>query len=262
MKSCLPLSMLDNILDEQEKKRFLNYIKNLKENESQEITISKIKDLTDISEDKIIKAMLICYKSGVFNMDVVLRCPQCGGLIKKVNIDEIQRLYDINECYMCGEEIEVEDDDLVVIFSLKYDNNPFDKGQYNQEINKIVSNAAPYDTWKYMKIIADSIEGVFEIMQDKKDKDEKNERRQSEIKMKALRRYRLNKGIKILLNMIILMITIYCIYQIINEGDERDRTVLLTSVTYIVSYISGNIINNIICTDITMLEKRIGNKMA
>ena len=80
----------------------------------------------DFSEARNI--LMKCKKIGVLELQFAVRCPECGALIKQAK--DFEELFNVDECYVCGSEIEISEEDIVLIFSLDKDKFPFDSGQH------------------------------------------------------------------------------------------------------------------------------------
>lgn len=183
MQHCSLSLILDKELTDTEMQSFETYLRNLNANESRIITVSKINERTGIDSDKIARILLYGSQIKIFSIRYVVKCPICGHLIKEITKDNLQSAYYISECYMCNEEIEVSDKDIINIFSFDKDKFPFQFGQIQLELDKVVVDAQLCDSLAYLKKIGEQLEmrNNFDF---KKYEDEKVEREKIIMKLK------------------------------------------------------------------------------
>ena len=80
------------------------------------ITTKNTASMMNISVDEADEIIAKCKEYGLLENTYVARCPQCGTAIK---MDENkEKLFAIKDCYVCGENITMEDDDIIPVYLL------------------------------------------------------------------------------------------------------------------------------------------------
>lgn len=120
------LSILKQILNENQYSNFINYLSSLSINSK--ITISQIKNCSLIEDvETIEKALKILVDEEILNYRFAIHCPECGLLLPaKYNIYDIEKE---ETCYNCNETFEIDADEIEVVYNFK--NYPFECGQQN-----------------------------------------------------------------------------------------------------------------------------------
>ena len=73
---------------------------------------SKMKSSVEDAEKIIAK----CKEKGLLEKIYIARCPECGSLIK---MDKNRlKLFSIKDCYVCGKNITLENEDIILAYSL------------------------------------------------------------------------------------------------------------------------------------------------
>ena len=75
-------------------------------------TASKMKILIEDAEKIIAK----CKEKGLLEKIYIARCPECGSLIK-MDKDRL-KLFSIKDCYVFGKNITLENEDIILAYSL------------------------------------------------------------------------------------------------------------------------------------------------
>lgn len=131
---CSLLLKLNDILSEEKLEKLRRFFEKLTPNTSDKITVEKVASYLEVDFSEARNILMECKKIGILELQFAARCPECGALIKQAK-DTIE-LQDIKECYICGSEIEIGIEDIVLIFSLDKDKFPFDSGQHKIRDNK------------------------------------------------------------------------------------------------------------------------------
>lgn len=122
------LSVLKQILNENQYNTFVNYLSSLSTNSK--ITISQIKNSSNIEDIEIIqKALKLLVDAEILNYQFAIHCPECGLLLPAKN-----NIYDIKReetCYNCNETFEIDADEIEVVYTFK--NYPFEHGQQKDD---------------------------------------------------------------------------------------------------------------------------------
>lgn len=131
---CSQLSMLKQYISEEQIENLAVYLINLNNNTRSKITVTKIMTLLGVDSKIARKVLMLCKKENILSLEYVVRCPECGMLIKRYDQLPVD-FDDIKECYSCGEEIEITTDDIELIFTYNIGTVSFNKGQLENIIN-------------------------------------------------------------------------------------------------------------------------------
>lgn len=228
--------ILKKELSEEEVDRFKNFFSKLSSNETSNLTVSKISYATGINHEKVARVMLLGNEKGIFDIRYAVKCPMCGHLIKSINVNEIDSAYYIDECYICGEEIEVTDKDIIFLFSLKNNNSPFQFGQKQLEIdNKAVADAQKCDSYKYLKEIAENINRMADVQQEESERNKENEQKETTV-----------KKIKFIANLIYIVIVFVVLCYVFKNVDLSENDSLLNAIIFIAPLVMSEMIDRLI----------------
>lgn len=133
---CSLFSNLKNVLPEEKIKLLDEYFNSLQPNTEHYITPSVIRSTIQMNYETTVEVLLRLEDSGCLKRRYGIRCPECGLLIQTG--DTIEDLdCDETECYGCGNNIELSEDNIVIFFKLTQNDNtdstngtnPFELGQ-------------------------------------------------------------------------------------------------------------------------------------
>lgn len=80
------------------------------------ITVKKTASKMKISVEDAEKIIAKCKEKGLIEKIYIARCPECGSLIK---MDKNRlKLFSIKDCYVCGKNITLENEDIILAYSL------------------------------------------------------------------------------------------------------------------------------------------------
>lgn len=80
------------------------------------ITVKKTASKMKISVEEAEEIIAKCKESGLLENTYVAHCPHCGSAIK-IGGDK-KKLLAIKECYVCGKNIAMEDEDIIPVYVL------------------------------------------------------------------------------------------------------------------------------------------------
>lgn len=80
------------------------------------ITVKKTASKMKISVKDAEKIIAKCKEKGLLEKVYIARCPECGSLIK-MDKDRL-KLFSIKDCYVCGKNITLENEDIILAYSL------------------------------------------------------------------------------------------------------------------------------------------------
>lgn len=144
---CSLLLKLNDILSEEKLEKLREFFGQLTPNTSDKITAEKVASYLEIDFLKAREVLMKCKKIGILEIQFAIRCPECGALIKQSK--DIEGLFDTKECYICGSEFNICEDDIVLLFSLDKNKFPFDSGQHKiKVIDNTMSAVAQEDCLK------------------------------------------------------------------------------------------------------------------
>lgn len=124
---CSRLSILQELLNDDQIQRLDTYFSSLIGNAKNSITVSKVMQAVGISSSLASKVLTKCKEEEIVNTTYAYRCPKCQILLKKV--DSIGDIPDeMIECYGCNEEVEITLQDVEVLYSI-CDESVFITGQ-------------------------------------------------------------------------------------------------------------------------------------
>ena len=154
---CSHLLALKELLNDEKIHELENYFSGLIGGATDNITVAKLSKAINISPQVASKVLTKCKAVGIVNAVFVIRCPECGMFIKKVNsISDIP--LESFECYGCNAEIEIGPSDVEVIYSLSGD-CVFIEGQ-QEEIDLSAKAVVPENSLESI-FRADSINEYF-----------------------------------------------------------------------------------------------------
>ena len=137
------LSGLRGILNDNQIRNLESYFSGLIGGAACSITTSKVAKMLGVTLGMACEAMRKCEQIGVVKSFYAVRCPNCHMLIKKVdNIKDIPATP--FECYACNEEVEIDLNDVEVLYSVEQECF-FDDGQ-QKLVNLPVSTVVPEDS--------------------------------------------------------------------------------------------------------------------
>lgn len=112
MNSYLP--RLDDILNLKQIQSLELFFETLTNNTVDLITAAKIANAVNISCEKAVEILFRCETHGIIDRYYGIRCPECNGLIKKL---QQPKIVGIHNCYMCDKEINISKTDIVTLFT-------------------------------------------------------------------------------------------------------------------------------------------------
>lgn len=140
---CSRLSVLQGLLKVEQIENLETYFSSLIGGATKNITVSKVSKALQISPQEASEILTKCKEMGIVNVIYIIRCPECGMPIKKVeSLADIPR--EPFECYGCGEEIEVTSRDIELVYALD-DDSVFTEGQ-QVELDLPVRAVVPEDS--------------------------------------------------------------------------------------------------------------------
>lgn len=80
------------------------------------ITVKKTASKMKISVEEAEEIIAKCKESGLLENTYVAHCPHCGSAIKMGG--DKKKLLAIKECYVCGKNIAMEDEDIIPVYVL------------------------------------------------------------------------------------------------------------------------------------------------
>lgn len=254
------LSILDNIVEKEVISKLKNYFVSLTPNNRDLITVSKIANVLNVTNEVAVQIILKCEDAGILQRHFGIRCPQCGMLIKELSAPNLDGVY-INECYSCDEEICITENDIVILFKLVTVEIPFDLGQQSgQSVRNKASIVAQEDTLKAFKIMYETIiknsqekrlESYAEKMTDKK----KLETHREAVII-ADRNRMINIGVNIF-SIIIALIIIYTVYK--KYGFEK-LALFVSFTAFIIPFGCNYIVKELFLTDVARIEEKLLGK--
>ena len=128
---CSRLSMLQEILTEEQIEKLWLYFSSLVGGACNNITVSKVSNAINIPCNVASQVLTKCVKEKVLDVSYAIRCPGCNMLMKRVDSFAEMSKTEI-ECYACNETVEITVQDIEVIYSLK-DASVFITGQQEME---------------------------------------------------------------------------------------------------------------------------------
>ena len=125
------LSILKEILPDDQIEILASYFNNLVGSAINNITISKTSRVLNCTSDIAMKVLMKCYSEGILAISYGIRCPECNTLIKR--IDDLSLLSsDEITCYSCDESFLTNPRQVEILFSL-IDSSIFILGQHETE---------------------------------------------------------------------------------------------------------------------------------
>lgn len=261
MRPCLPLSILETELDSKQIGIMNEYFQNLTVTEAEMITLSKVHAATEIPYEKIAKVLLKCVNVGNLILKYAVKCPDCGRMIKEFSEHDVDKAYKLEVCYMCNSEIKVKDSDIVAIFSVVY-NAPFANGQNQSPIDMKggFDAALPYDTYSYLKVIAEQLTRSNDIAQGKFDKEDKKEDQKAKYEKRAYIISKRNMKLRVALNLSIAILLGLIIYRIISMGENAKLSATVSGITYMVTFVFSNVLGYFFPVDIEKIIIKLKNE--
>lgn len=261
MRHYLPSSILKTELNDEQIDKINEYFGNLTVTEAEMITLSKTHAATKISYEKIAKIFLKCVNDGIFSLRYAIKCPECGRLIKEFSEHDVEKAYKLKTCYICNSDITVKDTDIIAIFSIVY-NSPFYSGQNQKNaIDKKGSfDSAPWDTYSYLREIAQELKLSNEIAQRKEVKEDKKEKQNSTYEKKAYKISKRNEKIRLLFNISNAILFGLIIYYVVSHIESSRVSATVSGFTYMISFVFNNIFVYFFPVDINKIILKLKNE--
>ncbi|MFA9376246.1 MAG: hypothetical protein ACERKZ_05755 [Lachnotalea sp.] len=225
--------MLNEIIEDNKIKKLQNYFASLNQNNNDKITLSKIVNEIDCSEDEAALILNKCIVNGIVGLSFGIRCPECGMLIKKIESNDVSQL-SLNECYSCGECIEVSEMDIVALFYLKVDIPPFELGQREKTVKINTDNqVALCDTLKALSVFGFD-ENIFKSngviihnndVEIKKELLNKQRAIEIEIDKKVFSKYITNRNLLIILLLSLLVLGIIVCFKLYDVMSQKNAQI-------------------------------------
>lgn len=261
------LSVLKNILSEEQCDNLGAYFCTLTTNTRDLITVSKISKLLDIDNKIALSALIECEKAGFLDKQYGIICPECDALIKMLSVESYENNWfqkKVN-CYDCDNVFEVNDDNIIVYFKLVIDVSPFANGQQSRlKSEKGVEESAfvaQENTLTYYKKIAEKLEIIADNQEHEhkyRESLELAKKKDVELEEKAIKKYKRNKIISICLSLIgytILVSIIIYVYKV--YGFEK-ISVFVTFGSSLISFIFNFVIYSLFPRDIDLIKRLQG----
>lgn len=251
------LSILNNTIKEEAITKLKKYLISLTPNNRDLITVSKIANALNITNEMAVQVILKCEDAGILQRHFGIRCPKCGMLIKELSAPNLEEIY-INECYSCDEEISINENDIVILFKLIKVEIPFDLGQQSrQRVNDEASVVAQEDTLKAFRIMCETItlhskEKHLESYVEKIAKEK--ERR---IHKKAVAIANRNRMINIATNIISIVIALMIIYAVYRKFGYERISVFVTFTAFVIPFGCNFIVKELFLTDVARIKEKL-----
>lgn len=161
------LSALQGLLNDDQIQDLETYFSNLIGGAAKSITVSKLSRALKISPQVTSRVLTKCKEMGIVNVFYTIRCPECGMLIKKVDV-----LANIPsepfECYGCNEEIEVKPSNIELVYALN-DDSVFKEGQ-QEGLDLAARAVVPEDSMESIFLAGNINEYLFHPTDEEYDK--------------------------------------------------------------------------------------------
>lgn len=263
--------MLDDLLSKDEIIKLQNFIATLTPNTSKLITVSKVKVAVMITEQLAAMVLKRCVEIGIMKMSFGIKCPECGTVLKKIDIlcfDEIV------PCYKCEDfSFSVTKDDIVVFFELIVKIPPFNQGQQKNDFNHEVKEVlvAPCDSLKSFEIFCGT---AADYLNKKMEHDNEGAKKNKLLKKNAYRvmsiekdileaselRRNTNKNISLIIQVLLFSVYLWAIYLIYINVEDSKLSCTLSVSSSIFVFVADKLLNNFLCTDISILKSKEAKK--
>lgn len=251
LKMCYDcLLVLKGIIDESLINKLKDYFLNLTANNRDLITVSKIADVLEVDYKKAVQVIVRCEENNILKRHFGIRCPECGALIKEVSGPSIEGI-NINECYICDEEIQLKDDDIVILFELTIIQVPFVDGQQRvQDIKEGASVVAREDTWNVYSLYCDL------LIEERKNR-ESEKYKYSKIQKEAVAISRRNRNINISINAVCVVLVVIMLIIIYKKYGFDKLSIFVTFAGFAIPFGCNYIFSQIFPTDYNYIEQKL-----
>ena len=251
------LSVLDDVVSEDKIKKLKEYFLGLTPNNRDLITVSKISNALDIDNKTAVKIILKCENEGILQRHFGIRCPNCGMLIKDLSQPSLEGI-SIHECYSCEEEINLNEDDIVILFKLIKVEIPFECGQQRvQSIEEQPSSVAREDTLKAFKEVCEIIIDTHKKSQLNTYQTKLDNENAERVHRKAVAQAERNRKINVVLIILCIIIDLGVIYAVYIRYGFSKLSLFTGFTGFIVPFVCNGIFKEIFITD----SKRIEDKL-
>lgn len=248
------LSTLDDVIDENTIKKLKCYFLGLTPNNRDLITVSKIANALEVSNEKAVEIILKCEKEKILKRHFGIRCPECGALIKEIPEPDVKNIR-IDECYCCDEKINITDGDIVILFELLKNEIPFESGQQSkQNIHNTVSIVAQEDTLRAFQEFSALICDEINRKRLKEDESGIIDQKKKETHAKAVKKANRNRRINIILNIFSICIMVIIIDLAYRKYGFGKITVFLSFGIFAVQFVGNYIFKEFFLTDVKRIE--------
>lgn len=251
------LSILKEIISEDKINRLREYFIGLTPNNRGLITVSKIANSLQISNEMAVQVILKCEEVGMLRRHFGIRCPNCGMLIKEILTPSVDGVH-INECYCCDGEINLSENDVVILFELVRIEVPFEEGQQSgQVVKNEASIVAQEDTLKAFKIMCETITGSVQEKRLREYQLQISNQKRNEIHKKAVKKTNRNRIINIIANIVSVIIAVAIIYIVYKKFGFAKLALFVSFFAFIIPFGCNFIVKELFLIDIARVEEKL-----
>ena len=261
------LSMLKDILTEEQCDKLGEYFCSLTTNTRDLITVSKISNFIGIDSKVAVKVLNKCEKVGYLERQYGIRCPECDTLVKMVRANDELESLDFS-CYDCGTRFKVDDNNIIVFYKLIIDVSPFVAGQRklvtkNEQNIDSLAFVAYEDSLAFQKKIAESLtviaknqEHEHEYRRDLEMKESQNK----ELERVAIRKYTINKWIALIIGVVGYFALSFIIVIVYKKYGYDKISVFVTFGTSLIVFGFNYVVYALFPKDLDLIKRLLKNK--
>lgn len=261
------LSMLKDILTEEQCDKLGEYFCSLTTNTRDLITVSKISKCLGIDSKVAFQVLNKCENAGYLEKQYGIRCPECDTLVKMVRTDDELVSLDFN-CYDCGTRFKADDNNVIVFYKLIIDVSPFVAGQRkpvtnNKQAIDPLAFVAYEDSLAFQNKIVESLaviaknqEHEHEYRRDLEMKESENRKLESA----AIRKYTINKWIALVIGAVGYLGLSFIIVGVYKKYGYDKISVFITFGTALIAFGFNYVVYSLFPKDIDLIKRLLINK--
>ena len=264
------LSMLKDVLTEEQCDKLGEYFCSLTPNTRDLITVSKTSKSVGISSEVALQVLNKCEEVGYLKRQYGIRCPECDTLVKMISTEiyntELSSLS--FTCYDCDKSFKADDNNVIVFYKLIIDVSPFAIGQRkpgekNKQDIESLAFVAPEDSLAFQKKIAESLEIIA------KNQEHEHEYRRgmvdgecknAELESVAIQKYKRNKWIALVISVAGYLFLSFIIIWVYKKYGYDKISVFVTFGTSLMAFIFNYIVYSLFPKDIDLIKRLLKNK--
>lgn len=263
---CSHLSELKSELSEEKIAQLKDYLTSLTPNSRNFIVPSKIMMSLDVDYETSVKALLILEKLGYLVRHYGIKCPECSMLIRTADTVDLLDIDNLNNCYGCGDEIEISKDDIIILFKAILDDIPFEPGQQiessvvNEGSDFVAQKEDFYCAFSKMEKHLEKIALNADHERESRKRKEESDGKSKEYTKKAIKICKRNTVISLFFSVFAYLILVCTILYVYKTYGFTKITIFSTFGSSFIPFALNYIVVKILPQDVNLIKTMLENK--